>query len=155
MIAVLEMSIMGVSPLPNKRKENRDILQRLFQGYINDFGNADGWKIIKVIIFELGGIRLQVPRDITRKGELIEAFYNHLCEDFGEASGTAIIKKFITDLGGLRISFPTFEELYRQERDEKIRARFNGRSYGSNADQLAAQWGITGRCVRKIVRGEN
>jgi Mor family transcriptional regulator len=143
---------MEVSPLSNRRRENRDILQRLFQGYINDFGNDDGWKIIKVIIFELGGIRMQVPRDINRKGELLEAFYNHICEDFGESSGTAIINKFITELGGLRISFPTFEELYRQERNEKIRARYNGWPYGSNIEVLAEQWGISGECVRKIVR---
>ena len=77
-------------------------------------------------------------------------WFHSLLTDFGEASGTAIIRSFIAHCGGCRISVPDFDDLYRQERDRKIRTAFTG----SNYNELAERWGISVRQVRYIIDGE-
>ena len=104
------------------RRDNKETLTRLFQGYVNDFGPAAGRKIIYEIIFELGGMRLIIPKDHrSENNELIASLRTHLCDIFGEASGNAIMKKILMELKGLRISFPNFQTIHMQERNQRIK----------------------------------
>jgi hypothetical protein len=137
------------------RRENRESLRRLFQGYVNDFGAEDGGKIIRVIIDELGGVRVTVPMNgKVRLGfrqsdsqEIIRSLFCRLCHEFGIASGKAIMRKFLLELKGVRISFPDLRDLAREERDNRIRSTFNG----SNHYELACVWGISRVSVQRIV----
>lgn len=82
--------------------------------------------------------------------EALQEWFRALLANFGEASGAAIIKSFVSHCGGLRISVPDFEDLYREERDRRIRAAFNGKNYG----ELSERFGISARQVRYIIDGE-
>lgn len=70
-----------------------------------------------------------------------------------ESAVTTVLTKVLTeDFAGEKVNFyvskrPASE---RRERDDLIRARHNGQ----NTMQLAQQFGITPRMVRKIVRGK-
>lgn len=120
---------MEASVLPLNRKEfllpsrrdNKETLARLFQGYVNDFGSAAGEKIIHTIIFELGGLRLTIKDHCSGNNEFISSLRTHLCDIFGEASGNAIMKKFLVELRGMRVSFPNFQTLHIQERNQRIK----------------------------------
>lgn len=137
--------------LPDRR-ENRATLRRLFQAYVDDFGPEAGEQIITTIIDELGGLRMMIPTNSHHNGanlDTIRALHVRMCERFGDASGTVIMRKLLLDLGGLRISFPDMEDLWRSERNRKIRAKYNG----SNHAELAINWGISIVHVRNIIRG--
>ena len=43
------------------RMDNREMLSQCFQRFCHEFGEASGQKIIKVIIEELGGLRVTIP----------------------------------------------------------------------------------------------
>lgn len=80
----------------------------------------------------------------------LQEWFTSVLADFGEVSGTAIIHSFIAHLGGCRISIPDLGYLFRQERDRKIRAGFNGTNY----TELAERWGLSPRQIRRIIDGE-
>lgn len=141
------------------RKDNRQALRRLFQGYVADFGPSAGGQIIETVVDILGGQRLSVPGDGKRRGMRYHAqsylaimeLWQECTLRFGAASGMAIMRKFIVELRGLRISFPDQEGLYREERDNKIRLGYNG----VNCKELAIRWGLTPSQIKKILRGES
>jgi Mor family transcriptional regulator len=56
-----------VQALP--RAENREAVQTLFRRLCSDFGHSSGKAIIRVIVEELGGMRITVPgfKDIYRE----------------------------------------------------------------------------------------
>jgi Mor family transcriptional regulator len=128
---------------------SRDQLNRLFQAYVNDFGNDSGKEIIRTIIDVLGGCRLTVPTQLRNSENCKEmrALYDCLCERFGNASGAAIMRMFLLELKGCRISFPDQEDLYREERNRKIKSEFNGDNY----QELALRWGLDVAFVWKII----
>jgi len=140
------------------RKDNRDSLTRLFQGYVTEYGPTPAEKIISIIVNELGGIRLTVP-DLIRPGngvpgpkpgakadDLIRLSWS-LSSEFSFGFGKEIMRKFFIELKGLRVSFPDWRLLYREERARKIRASWNG----SNIPELAIRWGISETQVRRII----
>lgn len=133
--------------------ESRKLLRSVFQGYIQDFGEDAGMKIISTIIEVLGNCRICVPvrlgsGDNSRE---LEILYDCLCERFGNASGEAIMRRFILELKGHRISFPDHQDLWREERNRKIRAKFNGGNY----QELAINFGMDVSMVWKIVNGDD
>lgn len=133
-------------------KKSREILGRLFEGYVKDYGD-DGEKIIRIIIDVLGGCRLTIPEKFPSNPENAEAFitlYSCLCDHFGEASGKEIMRKFIMELKGCRISFPSWKELYREERNRKIRNMFNG----SNYKELAIMFGLNRTQIWQVINKE-
>lgn len=146
-------------PLTENRNEvfcwnkSRQTLNRLFEGYCKDYGPEDGAKIIKAIIDVLGGCRLTIPEKISNNPDNITALlalYSYLCENFGQASGEAIMRKFIMELKGSRISFPDYEDLYREERNRKIKSMFNG----SNYKELATIFNLAESWIWRIVNKE-
>ena len=81
--------------------------------------------------------------------EALDHLFHRLRTDFGHASGQAIIRAIIEELGGLRVTVPDFKDLYREERNRRIIARFNGANY----NELAECFGLHVRTVRKIIDG--
>ena len=79
--------------------------------------------------------------------DILNRLFHRLRADFGEASGKAIIRTIIEELGGLRLSFPDMREILREERDQRVRARFRG-----NYDELASSFGLSPRQVRNIIK---
>lgn len=139
------------------RRDNRQALRRLFQGYINDYGQFAGEQIIRAIIDTLGGMRISVPANGDHRGMRYQAdsvmllfeCWREMDMRFGEASGKAIMQKFVMELKGLRISIPDHDDIFREERNRRIRAKYNG----SNHAELAINWGISIVHVRNIIRG--
>jgi Mor family transcriptional regulator len=78
----------------------------------------------------------------------LDRLFHRLCTDLGEASGKTIIRTIIEELGGLRISFPDMREILREERDQRVRARFRGNNY----DELASYFRLSPRQVRNIIK---
>lgn len=143
------------------RRHNREAIGRLFQGYVDDFGSEAGKKIINVIVSVLGRVRLTIPRSshngnpaislpvVQNNQEILWSLYLRLSEEFGEASGKKIIQKLLFELRDMRLTFPSFEDLAREERDRKIRAEFRG-----NYSETALKWGMSPAAVRKVVMKE-
>jgi Mor family transcriptional regulator len=92
-------------------------------------------------------MEVQLPRR-TENHEALQALFERLCSDLGESSGKIIIKTIIQELGGLRVCFPDFEELYRDDRNRRIRNLFNGRNY----NELAIMFGLHVRQIRRITK---
>ncbi len=142
------------------RRDNRESLTRLFQGYVNDYGPVDGQAIIKAIVDCLGGLRITVPDSSARIGvryrsdsmRYIGELWKCLIVQFGESSGKTIMKTFLCELGGLRLCFPDHETLYREERNRRIRELWNEQ----NAVELGAMFGLDPSMIRLIVaKGED
>lgn len=134
-------------------KKSRQTLNRLFEGYCKDYGLDDGGKIIKAIIDVLGGCRLTIPEHMPnnpKNAEALLALYACLTERFGDATGRAAMRKFILELKGFRISFPDWEDLYREERNRKIKNMFTGDNYR----ELSIMFGLSISWVWKIVNEE-
>lgn len=113
-------------------KKSRQILNRLFDGYYKDYGQEDGGKIVRTIIDVLGRCRLTIPEHMPSdpdNAEALLALYACLCERFQQSSADAIMRKFIMELKNCRISFPDHEDLYRQERNTKIKTMFISGKY--------------------------
>jgi hypothetical protein len=133
-------------------KKSRQTLNRLFEGYYKDYGPEDGEKIVRTVIDVLGGCRLTVPEKMPSNpdnAEALLALYACLCERFQQASSEAIMRKFIMELKGSRISFPNWEDFYREERNQKIRAEFKG-----NYTELSLRFGLDVSQIWRIVNEE-
>jgi Mor family transcriptional regulator len=79
--------------------------------------------------------------------EALQRLFQRLQADFGQASGQAIIKTIIEECGGMRISLPDMQDLWREERDRRIRNKFTG----ANHEELAINFGLSVDQVRRIV----
>lgn len=78
----------------------------------------------------------------------VDGLFQRLVSDFGESSGQAIIKTIVSEVGGLRVCIPDFNDLYRADRDRKIRDLFNG----ANHRELAIMFSISESSVRRILK---
>lgn len=156
--ARMPAAMMEGMPLSQDKREfnwakSREILNRLFQGYVNDYGEEAGQKIIATIIDVLGGIRMTIPERMSTNAEnngALLSLYACFCERFDDASGQMIMHKFLVELKNCRISFPDHEDINREERNRKIRGMFNGR----NAGELAIIFGLDVRQIRNILYEE-
>ena len=80
--------------------------------------------------------------------DYFDMLLHRLCTDFGEAKGTAIAHTITEELGGLRLSVPQRRRMSREKRNMRMRARFQGNNY----DELAADFGLSSRQVRNIIK---
>ncbi len=76
----------------------------------------------------------------------IERLLNEVC---GDPRGSEVLKRLCKSYQGEKIEIPNMTKLYRQRRDEQIRAAFNG----ENFLELADEWGLTERWVRELITG--
>jgi len=143
-----------VLPVPNHRRQNREAFTRLFQGYVNDFGNETAAKIIHHLALSAGRLRLRVPQNNGDPLFGCSPYFRQLwvdtCETFGSESGRAIMQKILIEFGAQRVIFPDLEDLSRIDRNERIRCQYNG----NNCQELGLRWGLHPSHVGRIARGE-
>jgi len=164
-------------PMPSTRRQNRETFVRLFQGFVNEYGEVVGKKIVKHIVDNAGGMRICIPENNpklnqTRKwidGKLCvidTVLYNDplygcsacfrmlwvsTCQEFKQSSGRAIMHKIIVELGGRRVYFPNYRDLYKWERNEKMKNQYTG----GNIDEIAERWSMSRLRALQIVTGED
>ena len=85
---------------------------------------------------------------MTRSGnsELIQETFTRLHQEFGNMA-PRIIQILVECAGGVRLTFPDLQDLYRQERNRRIRIEFTGFNY----EELAIKYRLKCRQVRRIV----
>ncbi len=85
---------------------------------------------------------------MTRSGnqEAIEELFGRLQREFGNMA-PMIIKVMVDTVGGLRLTFPDLQDLYREERNRRIKKEFTGFNY----DELAIKYRLKNRQVRRIL----
>lgn len=79
--------------------------------------------------------------------EVVSQLFSRLQGEFGNMA-PQIIKVMVEVVGGYRITFPDFQDLYRAERNRRLRNEFNGANY----DELAIKYRLRVRQVRRIVQ---
>ena len=87
---------------------------------------------------------------MTRSGnqEAVEELFGRLQREFGNMAPT-IIKVMVETVGGLRLTFPDSQDLYRAERNRRIRNEFTGFNY----EELAIKYRLKRLQVRRIIQG--
>lgn len=78
--------------------------------------------------------------------DVVGQLFERLHAEFGRQA-PAIIRVLVEAVGGCRLTFPDFENLYRAERNHRIRNEFNG----VNMEELAIRYRLQKRQVRRIV----
>jgi len=131
--------------------KSREATTRLFQGFVTDFGDELGEKIIKHIVDQVGGYRILIsapsPDPLFYNSRNFRRLWRSTCEEFGRASGRAIMNKLIVELGGRRISFPDHEDICRFERNRRIRNLYNG----TNCSELAFRFRLCRCQIKRII----
>jgi hypothetical protein len=119
-----------ILPMPNTRRQNRETFVRLFQGFVNEYGEASGKRIMKHIVDNAGGIRMDVPSSNPGLNQHVKldndplhgcgVYFRRLwistCKEFGHDSGHDIMNKIVCELGNQRVYFPCHKEINRWER---------------------------------------
>ena len=80
--------------------------------------------------------------------EALTQFALRIRELFGEDQEIIIMRTLFEQMGGLRVTIPTIEVLRVEERDRRIRLRFNG----ANSMELAEIWGVSAKTIRRIIK---
>lgn len=88
---------------------------------------------------------------MTRTGnsDVIQEVFIRLNQEFGNLA-PQIIRVLVGCMGGVRLTFPDLEDLYRQERNRRIKNEFTGFNY----EELAIRYRLKCRQVRRIVQAE-
>ena len=79
--------------------------------------------------------------------EAVTHLFDRLHREFGRMA-PQIIQVMVEVVGGCRLTFPDLQDLYRQERNRRIRAEFNG----GNFDELGFKYRLHPKHVRRIVQ---
>jgi Mor family transcriptional regulator len=85
-----------------------------------------------------------MTRDCNRTA--IEEAFTLLHRNYGNLA-PHIINDLVLCFGGLRLTFPDLQDLYREERNRRIRREFTGFNY----EELAIKYRLKGRQVRRIL----
>jgi len=80
--------------------------------------------------------------------EAIEELFTCLHRKFGELA-PVIIETIVDCVGDLRLTFPGLQDIYRMERNKRLRNEFNGANY----EELAIRYRLKCRQVRRIIGG--
>lgn len=89
----------------------------------------------------------EMPTNDNR--EALSGLFQRLRGEFGEASAQLIIKSIIEEWGGRRLTVPSLKMIYREERNELIRKRFNG----VNHKELMILFDLSEQHIRRILSG--
>ena len=89
---------------------------------------------------------------MPQKNDSREAFQRwarRVMDEHGHDRGSLILKSLIEECGGLRLRLPDLQDIYRDERDRYIRAKFSGdpRQY----EEFAINFNLHIRQVRRII----
>jgi Mor family transcriptional regulator len=80
--------------------------------------------------------------------DVIAQLFERLHNEFGRLA-PQIIQVMVEVVGGYRMTFPDFHDLYRAERNRRIRNEFNG----GNHAELGIKYRLKPRQIRRIVQG--
>lgn len=80
--------------------------------------------------------------------EVISRLFDRLHREFGRMA-PQIIQVIVEIAGGCRLTVPDLQNLYRQERNRRIREEFNG----VNLEELGFKYRLHPKHVRRIVQG--
>lgn len=78
--------------------------------------------------------------------EVVSQLFDRLGREFGRLA-PQIIQVMVECVGGCRLTFPDLQDLYRQERNRRIRNEFTG----GNWEELSIKYRLKIRHVRNIV----
>lgn len=146
----IEMDI----PLANhtRRRQNRETFVRLFQGFVNEFGEVAGKKIVKHLVDLAGGYRILIPAagpdPLFGCSSQFRRLWVSTCREFGSKSGHKIMSKIIAGLGGRRVWFPDYKDLFTWDRNKKILDLFDG----TNCRELACRFKLSSISILRIIR---
>jgi len=79
--------------------------------------------------------------------EVVEQLFDRLHGEFGRLA-PQIIRVITEMVGRTRVTFPGLDDLYRAERNKRIRREFTG----SNYEELAIKYRLRVRQVRRVIR---
>ena len=79
--------------------------------------------------------------------EVVRQLFDRLGREFGQLA-PQIIQVMVEVAGGCRFTFPDLQDLYRQERNRRIRAEFTGGNY----EELGFKYRLHPKHVRRIVQ---
>jgi Mor family transcriptional regulator len=85
---------------------------------------------------------------MTRAGnqDIVAELFGRLQREFGNMA-PMIIKVMVETVGGVRMTFPDLQDLYRSERNRRLRSEFTGFNY----EELAIKYRLKCRQVRRIL----
>ena len=85
---------------------------------------------------------------MTRSGnhDAVEELFGRLQREFGNMA-PLIVTVMAETVGGLRITFPDLQDMYRAERNRRIRNEFTGINY----EELSIKYRLKPRQVRRIL----
>lgn len=78
--------------------------------------------------------------------EVVAQLFDRLHSEFGRLA-PQIIQVMVDTIGGYRLTFPDLNDLYRAERNRRIRAEFTG----FNHEELAIKYRLRVRTVRRVL----
>lgn len=82
----------------------------------------------------------------TGNHEAIEELFACLQREFGNMT-PLIIQTLVNCVGGIRLTFPDLQDLYRAERNKRIRKEFQG----FNHEELGIKYRLHPKQIRRIV----
>lgn len=85
-----------------------------------------------------------MTRDYNRQA--IEEAFDMLRRNYGNLA-PQIINDLVISFGGLRLTFPDLQDLYREERNRRIRCEFTGFNYA----ELGIKYRLHPRMIKKIL----
>ena len=160
------LKIPEVPHMHSSRRQNRETFVRLFQGFVNEYGEVVGKRIMKHIVDNAGGIRMDVPARNPGLNQYVKLdndplhgcgvdfrrLWRSTCKEFGHNSGQTIMNKIVCELGNQRVYFPCHKEIYRWERNEMMKNQY---SKDPNIKALALRWGMSVPQAQHIVEEED
>lgn len=78
--------------------------------------------------------------------QAVDDLFGRLQREFGNMA-PLIIKVMVETVGGIRLTFPDLQDLYRSERNRRLRNEFTGFNY----EELAIKYRLKCRQVRRIL----
>jgi len=87
---------------------------------------------------------------MNKSHNLAYELFERLLDRFGKRDGKVIVRAIMEEVGGLRVSIPSYDDLYRHQRDELIRKKFNGQ----NVEELSINFDLSKRHIRRIVTAD-
>ena len=80
---------------------------------------------------------------------LFMSAFEEIRQELGEKVAHRTLSIIVMTVGGMRLSIPDLQDLWRQERNRRIRNEFTGFNY----EELAIKYRLKRQQVRKIIQG--
>ena len=142
-----ECATPGTDVKTTGRRQNRETFIGLFRGFVDDYGDIAGKKIVKHlvdVVAEAECRRIWIPDPgpdpLSRCGRTFRKLWRTTCEVFGRSSGRAVMNKIMIELGGKRVNFPDHQTLCRWERNAMI---YQQHKNGMTMFEITSRWNLS------------